>query len=271
MDNNIPTWTKKPYILLGYREQNKSNLNYLASILKIHNESVNIWTHMMGLLYFLYIISKNNSYNYIIILYDLTAALCFLLSTLYHVYMPYSENNYLLLLHLDLYSIILNITTSNILVYYYWFWCYDNIRNYYMILSIVYLSIGLAILLNCNVIAKYNYILLYFGAYNIFIPLSYIYIYNLTNGNINIVIKYDFSESICYFVIGFLVYLTKMPEILFVKKFDIVGSSHQLWHVFSSLGTYYFHEEIIKNINYRKFDNCYQCLNNASATPALIS
>lgn len=34
MDNNIPTWTKKPYILLGYREQNKSNLNYLASILK---------------------------------------------------------------------------------------------------------------------------------------------------------------------------------------------------------------------------------------------
>lgn len=63
-----------------------------------------------------------------------------------------------------------------------------------------------------------------------------------------------------------------MPEILFAKKFDIVGSSHQLWHVFfSSLGTYYFYEEIIKNINYRKFDNCYQCLNNASAIPALIS
>ena len=52
MDNN-PTWTKKPYISLGYREQNKSCLNYLASIFKIHNESVNIWTHMMGLLYFL--------------------------------------------------------------------------------------------------------------------------------------------------------------------------------------------------------------------------
>jgi adiponectin receptor len=137
MDNN-PTWTKKPYILSGYREQNKSNLNYLASIFKIHNESVNIWTHMMGLLYFLYIIFKNNSYNYVIIIYDLTAALCFLLSTIYHVYMPYSANNYLLLLHLDLYSIILNITTSNILVYYYWFWCYENIRNFYMILSMAF-------------------------------------------------------------------------------------------------------------------------------------
>tara|TARA_B100000795_G_C22806369_1_gene445118 strand:- start:4553 stop:5380 length:828 start_codon:yes stop_codon:yes gene_type:complete len=271
MENNIPTWTKKQYILSGYREQNNNSSNYFISILKIHNESINIWTHLLSLLYFLHIIIKNNSYDNVILLYDFIAALCFFISIVYHVYMPYSENNYLLLLQLDLYSIILNITISNILVNYYWFWCYDNIRHYFMILSTIYLGVGSVILLKFNVIKIYDYILVYYGLYNIFIPLSYIYIYIITNGNINIIIIYDFSESLIYFIIGFAIYLTKIPEILFINKFDIIGNSHQLWHIFSSIGIYYFHEEIIKNREYRLFDNCYQCLNNVSEIHSLTS
>lgn len=192
------------------------------------------------------------------------------MSTCYHTYMPISHKNYLLLLKLDLFSIILNIVTSNILIFYYWFWCYNRIRNNYMFFSGLYLGIGIIILLKIDIIKKYNCILAYYSIYNVGIIISYIHIYNLTDGDVDKIIKYNFTEPMKYFIVGFIIYTTKIPERLFAKNFDIIGNSHQLWHVFSSLGIYYFHQEIIKNIEYRKIDNCNYCIaRNASVTPAL--
>lgn len=270
MTSNIPLWTINKHILLGYRSQ-ANRLNCLISIFNIHNETINIWTHMMSLIYFVYILIINYNNNIIIKLYDIVSIICFAMSTCYHTYMPVSHKNYLLLLKLDLFSIILNIVTSNILIFYYWFWCYERIRNIYMFFSALYLSIGIIILLKIDIIKKYNCILAYYSIYNVGIIISYIYIYNLTDGDVDKIIKYNFTKPMKYFLVGFIIYTIKIPERLFPGKFDIIGNSHQLWHVFSSLGMYYFHEEIIKNIEYRKFDNCYYCLaSNASVTPDVI-
>ena len=270
MTSNIPLWTINKHILSGYRSQ-ANRLNCLISIFNIHNETINIWTHMMSLIYYVYILIINYNDDIIIKLYEIVSIICFAMSTCYHTYMPVSHKNYLLLLKLDLFSIILNIVTSNILIFYYWFWCYERIRNIYMFFSSLYLGIGIIILLKIDIVKKYNFILAYYSIYNVGIIISYIHIYNLTNGDVNKIIKYNFTKPMKYFFLGFIIYATKIPERLFPKKFDIIGNSHQLWHIFSSFGTYYYHEEIIKNIEYRKFDNCYYCLaSNASATPALI-
>lgn len=268
MTCNIPLWTKNKYILFGYRSQT-NRLNCFISIFNIHNETINIWTHMVSLIYFVYILIINYNNNIIIKLYEIVSIICFGMSTCYHTYMPLSHKNYLLLLKLDLFSIILNIVTSNIIIFYYWFWCYNRIRNNYMFFSGLYLGIGIIILLKIDIIKKYNCILAYYSIYNVGIIISYIHIYKITDGDVNKIIKYNFTEPMKYFIVGFIIYTTKIPERLFAKNFDIIGNSHQLWHVFSSLGIYYFHKEIIKNIEYRRFDNCYCIASNASVTPAL--
>ena len=267
--NNIPLWTKNKYILTGYRCQT-NKLSCLISIFNIHNETINIWTHMISLIYFVYILIINNNNNIIIKLYEIVSIISFTMSTCYHTYMPMSQKNYLLLLKLDLFSIILNIVTSNILIYYYWFWCYKILRNIYMFFSGLYLGIGIIILLKIDIIKKHNYILAYYSIYNVGIIISYIHIYNLTDGDVDKIIKYNFTKPMKYFITGFIIYTIKIPERLFSKKFDIIGNSHQLWHILCSFGIYYYHEEIIKNIEYRKFDRCYYCVaSNASVTPAL--
>lgn len=268
MSINIPSWTKNKYILSGYRSQT-TKLSCIISIFNIHNETINIWTHITSLIYFAYILIINYNNDVIIKLYEIVSIICFAISTCYHTYMPLSRKNYLLLLKLDLFSIILNIVTSNILIFYYWFWCYNRIRSNYMFFSVLYLGIGAIILLKIDIIKRYNYILAYYSIYNVGIIISYIYIYKITDGDVNKIIKYNFIEPIKYFLTGFIIYTTKIPERLIPKNFDIIGNSHQLWHVFSSLGIYYFHEEIIKNIKYRKFNNCYCIASNASVTPAL--
>ena len=138
-----------------------------------------------------------------------------------------------------------------------------------MFFSVLYLGIGTIILLKIDIIKRYKYILAYYSIYNVGIIISYIYIYKITDGDVDKIIKYNFSKSMKYFLTGFIIYTTKIPERLFAKNFDIIGNSHQLWHIFSSFGIYYYHEEIIKNIEYRKFDNCYCIASNASVMPAL--
>lgn len=256
MTNNIPLWTKNNYILSGYRRSQTNKLNCLISVFNIHNETINIWTHTVSLIYFVYILI-NNYYNDIIIkLYEIVSIICFIMSTCYHIYMPMSHKNYLLLLKLDLFSIILYIVTTNILIFYYWFWCYKKLINIYMFFSGLYLGLGIILLLKIDIIKKYNFILAYYSIYNLGIIISYIHIYNITDGDVDKIIKYKFTEPIKYFFTGFIIYTTKIPERLFPNKFDILGNSHQLWHVFSSIGIYYYHQEIIKNIEYRNINKC---------------
>lgn len=271
MNHEIPIWTKNRYIVSGYRKGNSNKLGYMVSIFKIHNETINIWTHFIGLLYFLNNLILNVNENTALVLYEIVCVICFGISTIYHTYMPYSQQNYMLLLKLDLISIILNIVTSNILIYHYWFWCYDYIKKIYYIISLLYLGVGFVILLNVDIIKQYNYILAYYSLYNLGIVISYYHINIISNGNVNEIIKYNFIKPLQYFGIGFIIYTTKMPERIISQYFDIYGSSHQLWHIFSFMGSYYYHEEIIKNINYRLIDNCYYCFNNASAMAALTS
>ena len=271
MNHEIPIWTKNRYIVSGYRKSNSNKLGCIISIFKIHNETINIWTHFIGLLYFLNNLILNVNENTALVLYEIVCVICFGISTIYHTYMPYSQKNYMLLLKLDLISIILNIVTSNILIYHYWFWCYDDIKKIYYIISLLYLGVGFVILLNVDIIKQYNYILAYYSLYNLGIVISYYHINIISHGNVNEIIKYTFIKPLQYFGIGFIIYTTKMPERIISQYFDIYGSSHQLWHIFSFMGSYYYHEEIIKNINYRLIDNCYYCFNNASAMAALTS
>ena len=257
MTKYIPLWTMNKNILTGYRKKQEHKLSCFISIFNIHNETINIWTHLLSLSYFLFVFSKNfNKLNHISSLYEGISIISFGTSTIYHIYMPYTQYWFILLLKLDLYSIIINILISNTLIFYYWFWCYKEIRDLYVIFSLIYFSFGFIALFYIDIIKRYNYILLYFGIYSISIIISYYHIKILTNGNVSEIIIYNFAKPFTFYGIGFIIYTAKIPEKIIVKYFDIIGNSHQLWHIFSFLGGYFYHAEIIKYNEYMLLNNC---------------
>lgn len=53
-DKDVPDVFKEPFILTGYRPWNKSWTYYLLSIVQVHNETANVWSHLLGVIYCLY-------------------------------------------------------------------------------------------------------------------------------------------------------------------------------------------------------------------------
>jgi len=287
MTDDIPIWTKRDYIINGYR--NKKNIREcLISIFKVHNETLNIWTHLISLIIFLYLLVKdiinyNKNYNIIwgkcdindindiikyenilyydehilLLSYDLITITTFSISTLYHTFIPNSYNNYIMLLKLDLLTIILTICSSNYIIMYYWFWCIDNYLKAYKIISYIYFSGGIILLYNLDILKKYNYIMVYFSSYNLGIIIGYIYINYYYKGYVENYIVYNFSHPLIFYLLGFIIYITKIPEKLLFDYTDYIGNSHQIWHLLSSIASYLFREEILKNTIYR--NNNYLC------------
>ncbi len=52
-----------PFITRGYRIPNGSWSKTLMTIFHIHNETINIWTHLLGFLYFIYLLLENIIYS----------------------------------------------------------------------------------------------------------------------------------------------------------------------------------------------------------------
>ena len=57
---DMPTWmNSNKYILSGYRPIKKPLCYYSKSIFRVHNETINIWTHVLGSLTFVFLIELN--------------------------------------------------------------------------------------------------------------------------------------------------------------------------------------------------------------------
>ncbi len=95
-------WRENKFILRGYRFQNKS-LNCFKSIFNLHNESINIWTHLFGIFWIFYIcflkfpkIEKNLFFKinwefqkndkFIIFYFLFAAFICLSCSVLWHTF-----------------------------------------------------------------------------------------------------------------------------------------------------------------------------------------
>jgi adiponectin receptor len=92
--SHLPNWLlDNEYLISGHRPPMPSFKECFASIFRIHTETVNIWTHLLGTLFFvimgIYFISRPSSEVHIekkltFGAFFLGAIVCLLFSTLYH-------------------------------------------------------------------------------------------------------------------------------------------------------------------------------------------
>ena len=143
---SMPAWFRhesNPFIHHSYRPISNSARSSFASWSYIHNETVNIYSHLIPA--FLYLLGEWYIQQYFTSMYPkittahriafsifmLTAATCLLLSATYHTLMNHSQNVEHLCLRLDMFGVVILILGDLILGIYTTFWCETVLRNIY--------------------------------------------------------------------------------------------------------------------------------------------
>ena len=246
-------WRVNPHIIRGYRFT-ESKLECIWSVLSVSNETVNIWSHAVGLIivlaiaFYIYPMSVNFSMStnadvLIAAVFFIAACKCLVCSTMWHTMNGIAKQTLLeRFACVDYTGISLLIAASIMTTEYTAFYCEPISRWIYMGTT--------AVLGICGIIIPWHptfnrpdmswarvgfYVLL---ALSGFIPAVQL---NLTRGPAWCYYFYaPVAKSVAVYLIGACVYASKIPERWWPGGFDYVGGSHNLWHL-AVLGGILFH------------------------------
>lgn len=246
-------WRVNPHIIRGYRFS-ESKTDCVRSVLRMSNETVNIWSHALGLVivlaiaFYFYPTSHNFSLSttadvLMAAVFFVAACKCLVCSTMWHTMNSIAEQSLMeRFACVDYTGISLLIASSIMTAEYTAFYCEPVSRTVYMAATA---ALGLG-----GVIVPWHpffnradqswarvafYVSL---AVSGFIPVFQL---NLTRGP---AWSYEFyapiARSIGVYLLGACVYASKIPERWWPGGFDYVGGSHNLWHL-AVLGGILFH------------------------------
>jgi len=264
------------YVKHGYRV-GLTNKQCIASIFKCSNELINIWSHILGSVlftYYLYHINMNilSGYDssqfidhFIMSLSCLCFIACLLFSASYHVFFCKSKTEYNFWLKLDLLGITLSLFGCYIPAIYYGFYCFKMWKLFYTT-SVILLMLVNVIFQLCS---RHIYTqrtdykrILFFCVVVLFGIIPSVHWLILCNGFTNPLVQIFIPIIIRMYVlgfIGFLFYLTKIPERLYPGWFDFIGSSHQCWHLVVLYAFYYWYHSILIVLDTRLQTNSDSC------------
>jgi adiponectin receptor len=238
----VPEWQHLPLTLRGYRV---SHDVYAAafSALTVHLDTVNIWSHVLGLVYYLamvpYTLSelRANGASWLdvalFLLYLACGASQMLSSSLYHLFraVRHLDDFYLTL---DIWGILAMIGGSWALGMGQGFHCAPGMGAAYLAVELLLLAAGREMgsrALAGRVSWEAYYVVMgsavAFGA----APLTHIYLRCENAACASLMARACVGMFGNYFL-GYITFTARFPERLAPGLFDILGHSHQWWHLF---------------------------------------
>ncbi|EPE25059.1 hypothetical protein GLAREA_11640 [Glarea lozoyensis ATCC 20868] len=246
--NDLPSWQRdNHYIHSGYRPQSNSFLKSWASLLYIHNETVNIYSHLLGAIAFTIsglllhtsLASRYHSANkadvYTFGCFFLGAAACLGMSGTYHTISNHSPIVSKFGNKLDYVGIVALITGSFVPSIYYGFYCYPHLQEMYWTM-ICSLGLGCA---TVSIFEKFRtpewrpYRAAMFVAMGLsaIVPVFHgLTIYGISNMQERMGLSWLLLQGVFY-ITGAGLYGARFPERRWPGAFDIWGSSHQIFHI----------------------------------------
>lgn len=248
--HQVSDWAKdNKYIKSYYRKTNENWKYYFKSIFKWHNETINIWTHLLGFFGVLcsniyiniyYDVGKYKSQDFCINIFTCCMMFCYLFSSIMHLFYPKNEKICSKTQFLDYTGINILIASTFATFIYYAFYCERTIQIIYY--SII-LSISIIILpiskMKIFLMNKYRWIrptvFTIYGSSFIVPIIHRITLIEKDDTIFHLELEYFIIAGIMY-IIGLILYTTRFPENYWNGKFDLIGSSHQIFHIFVLLG-----------------------------------
>ncbi|KAB0390668.1 hypothetical protein E2I00_018828, partial [Balaenoptera physalus] len=254
----LPDWLKdNDFLLHGHRPPMPSFRACFKSIFRIHTETGNIWTHLLGCVFFLclgifYMFRPNISFvaplqeKVVFGLFFLGAILCLSFSWLFHTVYCHSEGVSRVFSKLDYSGIALLIMGSFVPWLYYSFYCNPQPCFIYLIV-ICGLGIAAIIVSQWDMFATPQYrgvragVFLGLGLSGVIPTLHYVisegFLKAATIGQIGWLML-----MASLYITGAALYAARIPERFFPGKCDIWFHSHQLFHIFVVAGAFvHFH------------------------------
>ncbi|KAH9031630.1 HlyIII-domain-containing protein [Lactarius pseudohatsudake] len=256
--SELPEWMRdNEFILSGYRGELNSWQKCLNSVFGyLHNETVNIHTHLYAsVLFVVLLLTFNTSYfkshedvtwadHAVFMVFLSSAAFCLFCSAFFHMASSHSKEVAVRYNTLDYSGIIVLIIGSFYPCLYYGFFCEPYYKLCYLLL---FTAAGLV---SAYFVLSPEYrgptgrhartkVFISFGLCGV-LPVSHL----VLSQGINVLEEMGFNWMIAagaMYIAGATLYANRVPERLAPGKFDIFFSSHQIFHVFvilAALSTY---------------------------------
>ncbi|KAL1917467.1 uncharacterized protein VTP21DRAFT_3860 [Calcarisporiella thermophila] len=248
--NELPVeWQHNKHILTGYRFL-CSPWDCIRSIFYIHNESGNIWTHLVALAFFTYVgifeLSSSEFSNvwvdrFVVGVFMAAVAKCFVCSIMYHTFMHIAHLKIArYCLCLDYIGISVSICASILVIEYYGFYCNPLIRFSYMlgtgILGIISIVCPCFPQFNNRIGESHRHAFFIAHFCTLFIPIFHLmYVQGVMKTLGWLATGFSAFEM---FGLGVIILAVRWPERWLPGKFDFVLHSHQLWHLCVWAGMY---------------------------------
>jgi len=227
------------YIIGGYRHGEITWRQSCCSILSYHNETCNIWTHLVPGLFALYLLFKEVSAgNVVIAVYCLCMTAMFATSTLYHTFSCMDQKTTKLFLKMDLTGILILMWGSNLPIVTYGFVTYGfdsepTIRRLYFGTGTIVVFIAWSALMRNPYSAHSAILLLFVCAFSTVEILHEIIMFSAPPLTMRI-----WLQVFGTYLVGACFYVSHMPERWAPGRFDYIGNSHQIWHLAVTLGAF---------------------------------
>lgn len=249
-EDSIDEWCKdNPYITHYYRKTNQDWKYYFKSMFRWHNETVNIWSHFLGFIGIItatiyinleYDIDKYMTQSVCFNIFTGCMALCYLFSSTMHLLYPKSEKVCIHTQFLDYIGINILIASTFSTFVYFAFYCNSYIQTLYYIV-ILSLSVIILPISKMKIFMKKEYrwirpTVFFIYASSFIVPIVHRFLLKEQNDKIYFIELEYFLIAALMYLIGITLYTTRFPERCNKGMFDIIGSSHQLFHIFVLLG-----------------------------------
>ncbi|KAI1341506.1 hemolysin-III related-domain-containing protein [Xylariaceae sp. FL0016] len=248
-------WRVNPHILKGYRFS-ETKLGCVRSMFGVSNETVNIWTHALGLLlmlaiaFYFYPTSANfslytNTDVFIAAVFLFAACKCLVCSTIWHTMNCVADQTLMeRFACIDYTGISLLIAASIMTTEYTAFYC-EPVSRWTYITATAVLGIAGTILPWHPKFNAANMAWLRVGFFiglgaTGFMPVFQIIATRGSEWAFEFYTGSNLVKSLAVYVLGALVYASKVPERWWPGAFDYFGNAHNLWHC-AVLGGILFH------------------------------
>ncbi|PGH05990.1 hypothetical protein GX51_02581 [Blastomyces parvus] len=250
--SQLPSWyAHNAYLLTGYRPITGSVRRCIDSLRTLHNETVNIYSHLLpaalalasNAILHLYFRARypdegvlELQHRLAVHIYLTTSVLCFGISSVYHTLLCHSEEYAGLWGRMDYVAILLQTIGSFVSGIYVTFDCDPGLRRVYWTMTLTLGTLSAIIVVSPKFQSSRWRMLrlatfVSTGLSGLFPIIHAASVYPYAEWNPRAGLGYYLLEGLAL-IVGTLFYATHFPESWMPEKFDIWGASHQIFHVF---------------------------------------
>ncbi|KAK3593966.1 hypothetical protein CHS0354_040703 [Potamilus streckersoni] len=258
--SNVSMVLHEPSILAGYRLPNQRWLYYVKSLFQLHNETLNVWTHLIGALLIVHRLHiYSGEYDYLtdphswpVLAFGICSIMCDFTSSCVHLFHSKSPYIHYIAFMVDYIGATIYSFGSGMLLYYVQSdpHLYNIFGHWFLAIIAIVTVLNFLVLCGAKVYygedpsnLKRKYFFLGAMAFEFFtcsIPVVPRFIYCVQNDE-------DWASTAveCIVMTMFLFFLQSLafsahqPEKTWPGKFDIIGHGHQIFHILTVLTQMY--------------------------------